>query len=294
MSEPEEHKLEIQPAEERRASPLAGCLIFAILLTVFVSLGGFIAYTYLANKSETKKISEVEKKAVTVADYVPAHLESLQAKLQVFSDAVKNKENCSISITVQDLNIGIAKLPKMVEFKEKMYITAITPKGIEADISFPVKSGFTSDNRYINGTMVMQPEIAQGSIFPIITSISPDTQAEVLPRIKQFLPQALFSSYRTDPDLKAVFHKLSEVKLSDGVLTVFSDPDFQPADDNKNYGGGDNFFIALSIVGILFFVFFSSGILIYYIAKKSKEKKARLATERLSQIQEDENDRDQS
>lgn len=291
MSEHDEHDLEIQPAEERRASPLAGCLIFTILLVVFVSLGGFIAYTYLANQRETKKISEVEKKEVRVANYEIAHLESLQSKLRTFSEAVKNKEKCSIDITVQDLNIAIAKLEKMAEFKEKMYITSIHPKGIEADICFPVKSGFTGSNRYLNGSMVMQPEIAQGSIFPIITSISPDTKEEVLPRIQQFLPQALFSSYRTDPDLKSVFHKLSEVKLDHGVMTVFSDPDFKPADDNTNYGGDDNFLTALSLVGILFFVFFSSAILIYYLTKRNKEKKERLLTQEQAEVKADEEER---
>jgi len=262
-----------EPHEERQASPFAGCLIFSILLIVFVSLGGFITYAYFVNKKEMMQISQAQPEKVKVADLVPSQLASLEQKLAKFAEEVKAGEKTEIKISLQDLNIGISQFEKMAEFKEKLYITAITPDGINADICFPVKAGFTGDNRYLNGTIVMQPEIEQGSLFPIITTISPNTGEEVIDKIKQFLPQALFSSYRTDPDLTAVFHKLSEVDLEEGLMIVKSDPNFEPADDPKNYGGGNNFLIGLSIVGILFFVFFSSGVIIYYLHKRSKSKK---------------------
>ena len=270
----------IVPAhEERKASPLSGCLIFIILIAVFTSLGGFIIWHYADTKKAVNAISEEVRREVAVAPYVPEQLDALKLKLKIFSDEVKEKKVTSIRISVDEFNLGIAKFEKMEEFKSKMFITKITSESIHADICFPLKGGFTSD-RYLNGTMQMQPKIEQGSIFPIITEIVPNTGSPVPPKMIRFIPQALFSSYRTDPDLTAVFHNLSGVELEDGYMTVSSGgPDAPTFPKPSLSEGSDNLYTALAICGILFFVFFSTGCTIYWIRKKSKLNKARKLAE---------------
>ncbi len=261
--------------QEREASPMAGCLIFIILILVFSTLGAFIVYTYQDHKKAVLSFSEGEPAKVTDYVGVDGELSALNRKLSTFSDLVKDGEVTEIAISVKELNLAISQLPKMQEFKGKMFITSISNQGIEANISFPMKAGF-SGLCYLNGSMLVMPEIAQGSIFPVVISVSPSSGAEVPPKMVRFLPQALFSSYRTDPDLQGVFHKLSTIELDEGFMKVTSDPQHIPMDKVDVVAGKDNFYTALSLFGILFFIVFSTSVLVYYFFKKKKNRTAKV------------------
>lgn len=257
--------------QEREASPMAGCLIFIILILVFSTLGAFIVYTYQDHKKAVLSFSESEPGVISEYLGGNGELSALNKKLSVFSNTVKEGGVTEIAIGVKELNLAISKLPKMQEFKGKMFVTSISKEGIEANISFPMKAGFSS-LCYLNGSMMVMPQIAQGSIFPVITSVSPASGADVPPKMVKFLPQALFSSYRTDPDLQSVFHKLSTVVLEDGIMKVTSDPQHIPMDEVDIVAGKDNFYTALSLFGILFFIVFSTSVLVYYFFKRRKRK----------------------
>lgn len=273
MSEQVTETEEFTPHEERNASPIAGCLIFSILLIVFTSLGAFIVYAYHDNKSAMLSISSAEAKPLPSSSIQQEQVEAITRKIRRFSDKVIAGEKAKITVTTAELNTAIAKLPKFEEFREKMHITAISQNTIDAEISFPVKAGLFSENRFLNGKMSLIPVIAQGSLFPKVISISPSNGNPVPEKMVQFLPQALFSSYRTDPDLIAVFHKLSTVELKDDMMIITSNPDHIPMDNVEIPGGQNNILTALSIFGILFFVVFSTSVTIYYFHMKRKKQK---------------------
>ncbi len=241
---------------------------------------------YLQHKEVMLSVGQEAPAEIKEAKFVPARLHALEAKLKAFSKKVKAGEVATIEVTVDEINLGIAKLEKMNEFKEKMFITKIVGQddqavatdgrflgSIYADVAFPINSGF-SERRYLNGTIEMLPSIEQGSLFPTITTIKPATGAPVPEKMVRFLPQALFSSYRTDPDLISVFHKLSTVELKDNLMVITSDPAYKPIETPDAQEGIDNLLLGLSIFGIIFFVFFSTGVMIYWIRKRNNAAKA--------------------
>jgi len=247
-----ENDAQYEGKNERKASPLSGCLIFIILIAVFSCLGGFIIWHYTDTQKAVHAISEKHAKPVNTAVLIPEKLTKIENKFKNFSTSVterneNSEEEASITLTVDEINLAIAQFKKMEEFKGKMFITKISPDGIEADICFPVKAGFIqTSNRFLNGKMTMVPDIELGSLFPIITEISPNTGSEVPEKMIRFLPQGLFSSYRTDPDLQAVFHKLTAVELKDNQIIVYSNAkDLSSKVAPSLNDGKDNLFLGL-------------------------------------------------
>lgn len=286
MSEIDTSTEDTPAQEERKASPISGCLIFVILIAVFTFLGAAIVWNYLDTQKAVMVFSQEQQATVDEARPSPRKIDALTNKLNTFSDKVKKGEVAHIELSAEEINISIAKFQKMEEFKGKMFITEIKGQdnqaegtenrylgSIHADVAFPVNSGF-NERRFLNGTIEMLPSIEQGSLFPTITKVNPATGSDFPEKMTRFLPQALFSSYRNDPDLVAVFHKLSTVELHDDKMIITSDPNFKPVIKAEASDGIHNLLTGLSIFGILFFILFSTAVMIYWIRKRNKQAKA--------------------
>lgn len=263
-----------QPHTERNASPIAGCLIFCILILVFSALGGFIVYTYFDHKKAVTSITEGKPETLPALQNIePNSMAKLNNKLTTFSTAVLQGEICELKITAYEINLAISRFEKMQEFQGKLWVTSITKDAIQAKACLPMKANF-SQLCYMNGDITLSPVIAQGSLFPKITSITPNNGNPVPEKMIKFLPQALFSAYRNDTDLKDVFHKLSSATLHDGYMLITSDPNHIPMDNVETAGGDENLYTGLAIFGIVFFIVFSSSVLIYFVFKRRKKQKA--------------------
>jgi len=287
-----ENDAQEEAKNERKASPISGCLMFFIIVLA-VSFGiGMVIWHYFDTKAAMHSISDTEELTTQIERPDTKKSEDLAAKLKSFANKVQTAEETgqriSISFSKEDLNLAFAHFQTMEEFKGRMFITSINENGIEADICLPVRSGLMSQSyRFVHGSMLMQPEIEQGSLLPKIISITPSSKAPVPEKLIQVITSGLFTKYRTDPDIKNVFHSLTDVTLKDNQLLVECDPLSLPSKEIPPLEEGkDNLYIALSIFGILFFIFFSTGCLIYWLRKRSKQMKAQKLAETQTSIEE--------
>ena len=207
-----------------KPTPIAGCIIFLVILGMVVFLACIGWYSYHENKDAIISISELEKDVPALAstEYTSA-TDALDAKVDIFSDAVKSGKRAEITFTVDEMNLAIAHYPKLKGFRETLSVSQITDKSIISDICFTVRAGFDG-LRYVNATMTVEPMIAMGSVFPIVSEITPDNGNPVPEKYTKELPTFLFSEYRKDEALADVYNKLSKVTLSDGKITILSDP----------------------------------------------------------------------
>lgn len=207
-----------------KPTPIAGCIIFLVIFGMVVFLAGIGWYTYGENKAAIISISELEKDIpALVSTEDSSATAALDLKMGTFEKAVKAGELAEISFTAEEMNLAIAHYPKLKGFRDTLSVTEITDEAIVSDICFTVRAGFDG-LRYVNATMVIDPMIAMGSVFPVVSEITPDNGNPVPAKYTKELPTFLFSEYRNDEELADVFHKLSKVTLADGKMTIVSDP----------------------------------------------------------------------
>jgi hypothetical protein len=252
-----------------KPTPLAGCLIFIVIIGMVTFIAIFASYQYREYKREIINISEPEKKETPVLSLEDkAATQALDLKMGTFETAVKAGEKATITFTAEEMNLAIAHYPKLKPFRKEMSIREITDEAIIADISFPVRAGFDGI-RYLNGSMTMEPVVAMGSIFPVVSEITPATGNPVPPKMTREFPTFLFTEYRNDEELADVFHKLSKVTLEDGKMVILSDPDIiQPdalpddVEDETNR--------ALAVFGLLIFMFLTTIAFIVWVKKRKQ------------------------
>jgi hypothetical protein len=123
----------------------------------------------------------------------------------------------------------------------------------------------TTDPRYLNGTLVARPELAQGEIVFRIDAI--DVPGAVIPEPfrKQMSPYRITERYKTDPVLGPAMAKLTGLEFSDGKAIVRKTPGENPPDtvtnDQVDFASSRLFkafgvaaAIFLCIVGLLLFI----------------------------------------
>ena len=258
-----------------KPTPLAGCAIFIVIFGMVTFLACIGWYSYGENKAAIISISEEAKVATVVSSTENSDLTAaLDSKMGNFESAVKNGDKATITFNVDELNLAIAHYPKLESFRQQMSIREITSEAIIADISFPVRPGF-NDTRFLNGTMTMKPVIAMGSLFPIVTDISPVNGNPVPPKYTKEFPTFLFSEYRNDEELAEVFHKLSTVELESGLMTIISDPAIaQPDALPTDLEAKDKAQDGLMIIGLLTFMLITTVIFLLWVRKRKRKQNA--------------------
>lgn len=256
-----------------KPTPAAGCTIFFVILGMVSFLAIFSWYQYGSYKKEIINISQTAATKVPLADASDEQKSAaLKEKFVHFADAVKKGDKSTLTLNVEEINLAIAIFPKLASFREKMFVTAITKDTIATDISFEVRAGFDGI-RYLNGTMDMQPVIAKGSLFPIVTEITPATGNPVPPKMTREFPTFIFTEYRNDKDLSDVFHKLSKVELSEGSISIISDPAIKQPDDlpeDVSYETNRAFWV----FGLLVFMFVTTVAFLLWIRKRKQNAAA--------------------
>lgn len=254
-----------------KPTPLAGCTIFIVIFGMVTFLAIFAWYQYGEYKTEIINISQLEQtetKTASVED--PSITSALDTKMGNFERAVKKGDKATITFTPEEMNLAIAHYPKLETFRGRMSITEITAKEIIADISFEVRAGFDGE-RFLNGEMVMQPVVAMGSLFPVVTEITPDTGNPVPPKMTREFPTFLFTEYRNDEELADVFHKLSSVELAPGLMTIISDPAIaQPDAMPTDLEAHDNAKDGLKVIGLLTFMLVSTVLFLLWVRKRKQ------------------------
>lgn len=257
-----------------KPTPIAGCLIFCVLLGMATFIAVFSTYQYKQYKQEIINISQLEQNKTALAPLDDkTKVDAFDQKITDFAKAVKAGEKTEITLTAEEMNLAIALYPKLESFRGEMSIREITESAIIADIAFPVRAGFDG-TRYLNGTMTMQPVIAMGSVFPIVSEITPDSGNPVPPKMTREFPTLLFTEYRNDEEMAEVFHRLSKVTLTNGQMTILSDPAIKQPDalpDDVEYEANR----AIYVFGLLVFMFVTTiAFVLWYKKFKQRQDQA--------------------
>jgi heme/copper-type cytochrome/quinol oxidase subunit 3 len=214
-----------EESTHNNSNHIAGCGIFLIILAMVVFIISVAVYSYFDHKDAFIKFSEETITATEIATTSDAAaITAIEQKFSNFGALVKDEKLATMDLSAAEINLAIAHFKKLEEFQNKLYVTAITDKHIEARSSFQINAGFDGV-RHVNGKLLLKPVIAQGSIFPIVDKVETDTGEPVPEKVLKAIPVLMFAGYRNDETIKDVFHKLTKVELKDGMLLITSEPD---------------------------------------------------------------------
>ena len=94
-----------------KPTPIAGCIIFIVILGMVTFLAIFTWYQYSKTKAEIVNISQLEQNAIEIADVKDQpSVVTLDQKMRTFETAVKAKKKAEISFTPAEINLAIAPL----------------------------------------------------------------------------------------------------------------------------------------------------------------------------------------
>ena len=213
-----------EESTHKNSNHIAGCGIFLVILAMVIFLVSVSVYSYFDHKDAFIKFSEESITPTEIASTEDkTAVTALDKKFSDFGALVKDKKLATMELSADEINLAIAHFEKLEAFQEKLYVTAITDKHIEARSSFPINAGFDGV-RHVNGKLMLKPVIAQDSIFPIVDKVEADTGEPVPDKVLQAIPVLMFAGYRNDETIKDVFHKLTKVELSNGMLHITSEP----------------------------------------------------------------------
>ena len=278
MSKPE------PPDETSKFNPIAGCSIFVVIILMISFLTVMFVWQGSEHEDAIHAISEEIEKPTAIASLgTHGSPTELQEKITAFRSSVREKKLTSLTLSADELNLFIAHYERLESLRGRLYITEITDEIIHADICFPVradasfgafvKSLFndTSDGkmRYLNGTMTMEPEIVQGSVFPRILTITPNNNHAVPKKYIREFPTFLFSEYRNDESIADVLHEMDDVELVAGTLSITSDPKQASKDSDVSQEAYDDKLIsAVALFGLFVFIFITSLLFMRWAKKK--------------------------
>ncbi|MEM9017537.1 MAG: hypothetical protein AAGC68_11030 [Verrucomicrobiota bacterium] len=192
-----------------KSSPFPGCLI---LVTIIVVFGGLLVlYTVVGNYQQKQIAGFTEEVAaeIEVPNPSPEEAEAAQDKLDQISASVSEGIPDRITFTAADLNALIANRPELEDFRGQTFIEGITPKGIVARMSQPMRKGFLDKSfRYLNATFVLEPELRARTIAFKVVEIQPDVGE--IPR--QFVDSyAVLDFFRLDPEIPAIEESIASI-----------------------------------------------------------------------------------
>lgn len=190
------------PAAGLKSSPYPGCVILCTIVLVF---GGLIVlYTTVGNyqKKEIATFTQEEPAQIKTLEPSPAEVAAAKAKLASVQTAVEEGKAGRILFSANDLNLLIAGLDELEDFRGQTYIERISPQGIVAMMAQPMRKGFIKkDIHYLNATFVLKPELRARTVAFKVIDIRP-----VVGEIpKQFIDSyAVLDFFRLDPELEAI------------------------------------------------------------------------------------------
>ena len=244
---------------------ISGCAIFLIILFMGVFFFSFFAWSYFKHRDAMTEMSDETQVPTPIAIDSGSEFDSLDQKIGAFSQLVKNKQQATISLSKEELNLAIAHYEKLSDFKGSLFVTEINDTHIICQICYEVNPGFNAA-RYLHGSIKFRPQIVQLAIFPIADEITLQNGTEVPVELTKEMPTLLFSKYRNDESIADVFLHLSAVKLEGGKMVISStpgekDPDAVPEDVTMETKR------ALLLFGLFAFIFISSLAFFFWYRK---------------------------
>ena len=152
--------------------------------------------------------------------------------MEAFRQSLDREGDTKLELTTDDLNLAIAAYEPLKELRGTFRIRELHADGkLIADISFPMNGKprrtrdgepgvFTTDPRYLNGTLVARPELAQGEVVFRIDSLDIPGAAVPEPFLKQMSPYRITERYKEDTTIGPAMKKLTGLELADGKVIL--------------------------------------------------------------------------
>lgn len=273
--------------EPSARSPFAGCAILITALAVMMFLVVFSVFALFRQSEAISKFTSDQPSPVEVSKTIDndTSVSSMQSKLDAFHKQLDGKEESSLELTAEEINLIIAANEPFKELRGTFRIREIRDDLMHIAISFRLngqprftklgESGWiTSDPRYLNATMIARPALSNRELVLQIENI--EVPGKAVPRefIEQMSPYRITERYLTDPTLGPAMAKLTRVRVSDGKLVLTRVPGEMPADviTNSQVDSARNrLFTVLGVVASLFLLVV--GLLIF-VGLRAKAAKA--------------------
>lgn len=132
------------------SSPAPGCVILATILTVFGGLA--ILYTIVANVQNRRLGGFTEDQPAKIETFAPSaeQTEKANQKLGDLVRAALTNESDRVLFSADDLNTLIATRELLKDFRGQTFIRKIGAEGIEAEMSQPMRKGFSAADGVIS------------------------------------------------------------------------------------------------------------------------------------------------
>lgn len=212
---------------ELGSSPLPGCVILITVVVVFGLLATVFTIVFHKQSDYFRKVST--ETPVEVPGFTPT--EDLVAvvtdKLDRLLAAAEADELVRIEFTAEDFNTLIGSRELLADFRGQTHVRGISEKGIEAEMTQPIRSGFLRQGiRYLHGTFWLKPEFTGKTVLFRVADIE-------LPG--EEVPEGLVNSYpsfmKLDPKLSPfdrVLPKLGKIYVEGDRVIVETRGETEP------------------------------------------------------------------
>lgn len=213
-------------------SPFAGCAIIIAAAVMMLFLVGFTIWSLFKVDREISKFTENKQIVTPVLD--PTNYENefndLSRRLDGFRAAVLAKEEATLVLSTQDLNLSIAAHAKFQELRETFYVVSLSPEEMVVQICYRLNSKPVGDssNRYLNGTFRGKPRLESGQLLIDIEHL--DSSKGTVPSefVDHLSDHQITAPYLKDEILGPIMKELTSLELGNNTLTIRAEPGVEP------------------------------------------------------------------
>ncbi|BDS07270.1 hypothetical protein NT6N_23100 [Oceaniferula spumae] len=216
-------------------SPFAGCSIFIIAGVLAASMIGFTFWIGTRVESTIEGFTTEKPKTIEQTDLQGKETDqvALKSKLVAFRHKMEAQKKGEMTLSAEEMNLAIATFDILKPHRGNLHVTEITDNGISAQISNPINSKMSNilskdkSYRYLNGTILIQPELVEGAVFPRITTIKPEAGGSVPEEFMQQISKTLLLPFKDDKEVGPIFNRISSVEIQGNTLLLKTDPEHE-------------------------------------------------------------------
>jgi hypothetical protein len=209
-------------------SPLAGCAIMIVAICSMLFLVGFVIWNMFKLDDEISKFTTAEAQPTPVPDLVSnaAAFNKFQSKLELFRDAHGKEEVATLKLSPEDMNLAIATYDEFSDLRGTFSILSIEDGRLHIAISFPLggKPMSKGELRFLNGTMIAEPQLAGDEIILVIDEILVPGAEVPDGFIGQMSPYRVTMRYMEDKTLGPWMKSLTNLTVQGGLMVLTSSP----------------------------------------------------------------------
>ena len=224
---------EKEPDPVQAQNPGAGCIILIVALTSLAFLIGFGVWSLFKQHREITKFTGTSPQEIALPDLESnaSAMIQLNAALETFRTEAGNKRAATLRLSPEDINLALAAFEDFGELRRTFSVKKITKDELHIEISFRMRgSPLNSDDyRYLNGTMITQPELSGGEIFFNVDRI--EVPGKTVPDgfVGVFSPYRPAQVYLTNEEgVGPWMRQLTSLALEEGFLTLTIEPSELP------------------------------------------------------------------